>query len=323
VTKKGRTLVVAFAALSVSFITIPRSASAQTPRDSERAEKLFNEAISLVRSGNYAEACPRFEESQRLDPGLGTQLNLALCLEKAGKLGSAWRNFMAVRRLAHASGKKGREEEAQRKLDALGRQVDHLVVTARDADVTVKIDGEQVDRESWSFYAIDSGEHIVEATAPAKKSWNSRVVVERRTGGTEGTAVVVEVPALEAVVEPARAVTLAEEPSNTKRTFGLVIGGIGIVGLAGAAVTGVMLLKADSTVEQRCTPTCIDEDSRDALSTGKTLLPINAAAWGVGLVGLGVGSFLVLTSGTKKPSAARLTPLFRQDAGGMSFAARF
>jgi hypothetical protein len=65
----------------------PRGAFAQTAADTDRAERLFAEASALVAAGKYAEACPRFEESERLDGALGTHYNLALCFEKIGKLG--------------------------------------------------------------------------------------------------------------------------------------------------------------------------------------------------------------------------------------------
>ena len=57
------------------------------------AERLFNEAKLLVEHRNYTAACPKFAESQRLDPGVGTLLYLADCYQHTNRPASAWTTF--------------------------------------------------------------------------------------------------------------------------------------------------------------------------------------------------------------------------------------
>ena len=63
---------------------------AQAQSDSAAARALFAEGRNLMADERYAEACPKFEESLRLDHGMGTQFNLAHCWEKLGRTASAW-----------------------------------------------------------------------------------------------------------------------------------------------------------------------------------------------------------------------------------------
>ena len=62
-------------------------------RDPAAAEVLFQEGRDAVQRGNWPLACSKFRESERLDPGVGTLMNLADCEEKIGRLASAWERW--------------------------------------------------------------------------------------------------------------------------------------------------------------------------------------------------------------------------------------
>src|SRR5882724_4165659 len=82
-------------------------------RDPAAAQALFDEGRALMKTQRFAEACPKLKESQRLDPGIGTQFRLADCYEQQGKIASAWAAFLEVASLAAASDQKEREKAAR------------------------------------------------------------------------------------------------------------------------------------------------------------------------------------------------------------------
>ncbi len=78
--ERAQRIGVAFAALVVACAASARADGDPPPP----AEALFREGREAMKRGDYAVACPKFEESQKLDPANGTLLNLALCEEALG-----------------------------------------------------------------------------------------------------------------------------------------------------------------------------------------------------------------------------------------------
>ncbi len=306
----------------VLLALVARVAHADDERPSARADRLFGEAMALIEQGNYRDACPRLDESQRLDPGLGTQYNLALCEVRIGKHASAWRNLKAVATLAHASGKRAREEAAREKLREIAPRVPHLKITVADADATVRVDGEVVAREGYGFLAVDTGIHAIEAVAATKQKWSTQVTVPDNLPDGNGAAVEITVPPLLAVASRPGTREVIREPASGRRTAGYILGGVGIGGLAVAVTTGILVLDAKSTADERCTPRCADQTGRDAVSAGKTLLPVNAIAWGVGVVGVGAGATLLFLS-PRTPRAAYVAPMVGSSGAGITMQGRF
>src|SRR4051812_46143375 len=102
-------------ALSLAFATMMIStlSGAQVAGDKATAEALFADGRKLMAAGNYAAACPKLAASQRLDPGVGTMLNLADCYERVGQTASAWAEFREAISAARAAGSKEREQLAR------------------------------------------------------------------------------------------------------------------------------------------------------------------------------------------------------------------
>lgn len=174
----------------------------ETPRDPKLAQSLFDRARTLMDQGKYGEACPLLEESQRLDPGGGTLLNLAVCLEQAGKLATAHTTFNEALSVAIREGRDERKKIAEERVAALAPKLSTITVDvpaeARVPGIVVWLDGARLSSIAWGVpTAVDGGSHRVEATAPETKPWVAVVEVS-----PEGHKVTVRVEPPRPLFEP-------------------------------------------------------------------------------------------------------------------------
>jgi serine/threonine-protein kinase len=206
-----------------------------------------------VSAGKYAEACPKFVESQRLDPTAGTLLNIGKCYERIGKTASSWGAYKEAQMVAHGAGDTAREAGAARLAAALEPQLARLVIVvppeARAPGVEVKRDGALVGEGQWgSPLPVDPGEHVVEVTAPGKQPWRATP----RVGAGPGTTTVA-IPAL-AASAPGPVAAAPAPYWNGQRVAGVAVGSAGVAGLIVGAALGAVALSDDRSSKLSCSP---------------------------------------------------------------------
>ncbi|MEZ4442389.1 MAG: hypothetical protein R3B72_25065 [Polyangiaceae bacterium] len=256
--------------------------------DAAAAQVLFDEARALVQAGDHAAACPKFAESQRLDPQLGTLLNLADCYARIGRHASAWARFVMVAEQARARGD-AREEEASRRAAELEARLVRVKLTVeRPAPgLTVTRDGELVGEASWGVAVpVDPGPHRFVAEAPGHERWEEDVAL---TG--EGETVEVVVPPLRARETAPADPKPSDEGASGSSTWlvaGIVTGGVGVVGLGVGTAFAVIAKRRDDASLERCLP---DDPSR-CTPEGVALRDDARQAQTIGIVGLAAGGAL-------------------------------
>jgi hypothetical protein len=192
------------------------TASAQpSTSDKEMAAQLFEDGRTLLEQGQFAQACPKLEESQSLDPGGGTLLNVALCHEKQGRTATAWVEFVEARGVAKADARPLRVTFAQTHIDQLEPTLSRVVVQVPGEsdlpDLEVRRDGSVVGRAAWgTAVPVDPGDNVVEVSAPGKLPWRQAVVV----GGSADSKTVVVPPLRNAPVAPAVAANLTSSTGH-------------------------------------------------------------------------------------------------------------
>jgi hypothetical protein len=302
----------AFGLTLAALASLPRPSLAQSrATDVAAAQELFDEARGLAHAGKFAEACPKFEESERLDAGPGTEFNLADCYEHAGRTASAWAQFMAVADSLHAIGQREREKIARDRARALEAKLSKLAVNvgsgARVSGLEVKRDGVILGDAQWgSGVPVDPGKHVILAAAPGRQTWQQTVVV-----GADGKNVTVDVPALDIAQTPAlERATPAEVPTSNatpstlttpeaegsaahgmdgQKIAALVAGGIGVVALGIGGYFGSQAISKHNQYVPNCPNNVCSDPSyvqiHNDASTDATYATVGVTVGAVAVVG--------------------------------------
>lgn len=280
------------------------------PSETDRnlAQSLFDQGKRLMAAGDVRQACPKLQESQRLDPSGGTLLNLALCHEKEGKLATAWTEFREALSVARREGRKERMDAAQEHMTALEPKVPWLTLTVQDdlPGQELRLDGVILGKAAWgSPLSVDPGSHKLTATAPGKKTWLQTLTL------AEGQKQSLIVPELEdappgqssSATAPGHA---RPAPPARKRTAGFVVGGAGVVALGVGAFFGFRTLSQKEDSDRLCpTDTTCSGEGASLNSDAHTSAWVSNIGIGLGLVGIGVGTYLVLSGGKPDADQAR------------------
>ncbi len=310
----------------MSLLGLSGLAGAQSAGSNNRAaaEALFSEGRALAAKGRFAEACPKFEASQQLDPGLGTVLNLAECYEKLGKTASAWAEYRDAIPLARASGSKVREDLATTRAAALQSRLSTLTIRAPSSahsarGLEIRRDGTPVlQAELDSAIPVDPGAHTLEASAPGKQPWSTTVQV-----GADAPNVVVEVPILADAADAnananadtavAPAAHQPDEPppksgSSSQRTVAIVVGAVGVAGLGLGTFFGLKANGSLSDAKEHCLsyPSGCGPEGAELNSTASSQATVATVAFIAGGAALATGAVLWFTAGPRESHGVAL-----------------
>ncbi|WP_394821513.1 hypothetical protein [Pendulispora albinea] len=303
------------------------------PRDPMGAEAAFSDARRLMKEGRFEEACPKLETSYRLDPALGSLLNLAECLARTGRTASGWLRYREAAAMALQQGQKERAAIARERAGALEPQLCRLVIHAPASVDDLRRDGTQVRREDADqSVPIDPGAHVIEARAPGFVPFIAHVAIARGASGESCKPVVVDIPAdLGGRAEPLRAAA-ADAPSSSaepsapagpafprekppatappargwsaQHTLSLVAGGAGLVALGIGGGFALDAAASERDADALCRPHGCTNEGLDAHARAGRSADIATAGLITGAVLLVGGAVLWFTAPSLRRPAA-------------------
>src|SRR5579859_276986 len=275
------------------------------------AQALFDQGRTLLKSGRAQEACPKFEESQRLDPGVGTQLNLADCYERTGRTASAWTLYIDVASAARQAGQEERAALANQRAAALRDKLSRLVIAvpkeARVAGLVVERGSLTVGEAQWGApMPVDPGAQTLKVSAPGKSSWHTTIDI-----AADGSTKSITVPVLQnaPVAEATSAGASAggdlgtAKPSSSQKTIAFVAGGVGIAGLAVGGIFGgiAMSKKSNAGCDGNV---CSSDDQQATYKDAQKAGNLSTIAFAVGGAAL-AGAVVLYFTAPKNPSTGK------------------
>ncbi len=327
-----------------SALHAPSATAQGSASDKAAAEALYDEGRKLIKAKKYAEACDKLEQSQKLDPGVGTLLFMGECYEKQGRVASAWASFREAASLAKTQKDTKREKIARKRAERLDAKISKLTLKvpepARVEGLSVTRNGKPIAAALWgTAIPVDPGSQQLAASAPGYEGWSTTVTVEG-----EAQQLTVEVPQLEKQPEPDPVEPPADTPepvppvaSTTpdddgdpatddgsgggQRMMGLIIGGVGVVGLVVGSVFGLSAKsKNDEANDEHCQDNLCNQKGLDLTTEAQDAATISTIGFAFGGLALAGGIALYLTAPSDSPKTAhslKVAPLVGRRTQGI------
>lgn len=330
-----------------ALLTSRASRAQASAEEKAAAEAVFEEGLRLVKQGNFAEACPKFEMSQRVEPAVGTMLYLGECYEKTNRSASAWAMFREAASLAGASGQTERMKIAQGRAARLEPRLAWLTIeVAKEASVP----GLQIRRNAVIIppeltgtpTPVDPGEVVVEASAPGRLPFSTKITASAKARA------VVTIPALAAAPESSTPVTAppvasqpsappvasaqaaprqTPSPSASKGAGALspvpfVVAGVGVVALGVGTYFGLSAMsKADDAREVCPKGLCNEQRGETLAESAATAAKVSNVSFIVGAAAVAAGAVLYFTLPRQKTEVG-LAPMLDQSTAGIALRGR-
>jgi hypothetical protein len=256
------------------------------------AEIVFREGKKLMEKGDISAACEKFETSERLEPALGTELNLADCREKNGQHATAWAMFLKAAQTAkRKAGNEARAAEAKRRAAALEPKLVYLTIAVPES---ARVDGLVVRRNSVVLdeglydqpVPVDPDDYKITAEAPGHESWHKKISVAKKNKTLEVPALAPsEAPPAPEPPAPERREPTPAPQSSAARTAAVVLGVLGVAAGATGIGFGVHASSLEEQSDAICpTVRCNNPTAIDLNHSART----NGLVANIGMIGGGV-----------------------------------
>jgi hypothetical protein len=310
---------------------------------SAAARALAKDAKTAFDAGDWEKARDLYHRANDILPAPTLVLREARALMKLGRLVEASELLVrASRPPDHGAPAAFRAaaHEASAAAKRLGPRIPRLKIVDGGQTSELRLDGVAVRPALMNvMWPVDPGPHLIEGKIAGKPILAQRVhiaegehleIVLQPPGSptptlataTPSTALPDPMPDDAPPVQHASVPIDADREhasssGSTRRTLGLVVGGVGVAGLGLGLVTGLMATGKHSDLATTCPSNRCTQESQDALDSFHTLRTISDVGYVVGIAGLGAGAILFFTAPSDTRSTTAVVPWIGPGSAGM------
>jgi hypothetical protein len=280
----------------------------------------YLEGVRAMNSKHYKEAVEKFQQSNDIVASPNSRLMLGRALMKVNRPMDAYKELEQT--VAQATELAGRQPKYQKTADAARKELDDVRVELAFITVIpgteVSIGGRKLSDVDWGKpMPVMPGRVLVEITATDGRIRRKRLRLEP---GVNRVLTADLTPALAASDTPQTQEEASKEQEQhaseassssgesqsglDRRTVGYVSGAVGLLGVGSFVALNVIASSTFGDPKAKCTANACSAAAVDNGETKGRYEGLSYAALGVGLVGLGLGAYLVFYDHSSSDSAS-------------------
>jgi hypothetical protein len=289
------------------------SVDSATKAELKTATQQYERGVDAMDAEKYAEALTFFQQSYETVNSPNSRLRVGRALAKLGKLPEAYRELSQTLKQSlelAASQKKYKKtvETVQKELDEIKGKLAY--VTIRQG-AQLQLQGQTIAPSNWQEpQPVMPGAVSVDVTFTDGRNRKQQLTLK---AGERAEVAIAPPPA--SVATQQLATTQSGAPTTAtshgssgmrRTTVGIIFGTVGLVGVG--TFVGFALVAAPSYGNSKagCAPQGCPESAVDNEGSKARMQGIGYASLGVGIVGLGVGTWLILSGDSKSETTTAL-----------------
>ena len=282
------------------------------------AQKQFDEGLRLEQEGKWGRALKAFEQAAEIEPSAQVSFHMAKAKEQLGRLTEALGDARSAEEAAQKAGARNLAEieELREWLEARTPQLTIKLGEGTEG-ATISIGGKTLEDLSTPI-RIDPGSHRIEVKLPDGARFEESVSIG--AGEQDEIELIrpddLQTPPPVASPPPGPSSPPADDgPTDvtvdeSSPVLPFIIGGAGVASLIASGVFLVLRNQAVADLDDECRGDVCPQSLEGKHNDAKTFTTVSRVTLGVGVVGVGVATVLLLTGGgsskasTGKPTVA-------------------